>query len=77
MMSAKIIRMLKIINDLKKYRKTTVPHARDKFQPSYKPTIKELPTLYRRNSVEAVRLSLLETTTCVESYLAQFEICAR
>ena len=56
---------------LTKIRKTTVPHARDEFQPSYKPKIREPPTLYRRNSVDAVLLPPFETTTCVKSYLAK------
>ena len=37
---------------LKKFRKTTVLHARDEFQSSYKPKLKEPPTL----SIEALRL---------------------
>ena len=61
----------------KTMRKTTVLHDKDAFHPFYEPNKREQPTLYPRKSVEAVRLPPFETTTCVESYLAQFEICAR
>ena len=66
---------------LKTIRNAAIPPVtspdRDKLQTPNKPEIKEPPTIHPRKTIEALRLPPFETTSYVDSYLAQFEICAR